>query len=574
MLSYYITFPLYRFLLHEKHMTSLLSIFEPPKDRHSTTKGTTNFTNATTNEQTQLLPLTTNLTTSNLLIRHDSEFSIDSNYSPGTTSHLLNVGQAALLLTAECLGTGLLALPGNIATLGSFWGFFFLIMQLPINLYAGTILHWTAIDVEQQHELENRWYQESLQQGKIAKTSKKNAQSHIIQAKVTDDTDYREINQNTANSIMSLLSQQQQNDPEWIDLLPLTACTGEKLHHDTATHDFIGFTQALFDHKRATRMVRIIYYTNIFLVLGNYVLVMSHALQAVFPQLCLPMAGLCACLCMLAVSQLRTMARLGRTASLLSLLALLVVVVQCLHAIHFSPSPTIRPDVRQLTTSTVNNWLRKFSALGSIGFAVGSQKLFLNIRHELVDRQKAPQSLALSLSSFGTFYVILVLLAGRNPPSFLLDAIGPVGSLSKRIAGLLLYAHIVVSYAINSQALCSSLDRAYWRLLEQSPTIRWMIWTALIAVLSYTVANAIPFFSDLVSFIGAITSVPLTLLLPAVFWRKRNGLALFGLSFDWSCALTYFSLVFMITATAGSVYSIQQDWSKHGAPFSCQLSGP
>ncbi|GAX11286.1 hypothetical protein FisN_7Lh392 [Fistulifera solaris] len=466
-------------------MTSLLDIFEPPKDHHPTKNASNHPSNVTTNEQTQLLP--TNLT-SNVLIRHDSEFSIDSNYSPGNNdaSRLLNVGQGALLLTAECLGTGLLALPGNIATLGNFWGFFFLVMQLPINLYAGTILHWTALDVEQQHELENRWYQESLQQGKIAKTAclEKNTQSEVIQSKIADDTDYREINQNTANSILSLLSQQQQqSDPEWVDLLPLTACTGEKLHHDTATHDFIGFTQALFDHKRATRMVRIIYYSNIFLVLGNYVLVMSHALQAVFVRLCLPMAGLCACLCMLGVSQLRTMARLGRTASLLSLLALLVVVVQCIHAIHFSASSKIHTDMSLPATSTVTSWLRKFSALGSIGFAVGSQKLFLNIRHELVDRQRAPQSLALSLS------------------------------------------------------------------------------------------NAIPFFSDLVSFIGAITSVPLTLLLPAVFWRKRHGLALFRLSLDWSCALTYFSLVFMITATAGSVYSIQQDWSKHGAPFSCQLSG-
>jgi amino acid permease len=554
-------------------MTSLLHIFEPPSD-HPTNNASKNRT-IVKNEQTQLLP--TNLT-SNVLIRHDSEFSIDSNYSQGNddASHLLNVAQGAILLTAECLGTGLLALPGNIATLGSLLGFFFLLLQLPINLYAGTILHWTALDVEKQHELENRWYQESLQQGKIAKTSfvEKSPKSDDIsrpQPKVSDDIDYQEINQNTANSIMSLLSQQQQNDPEWINIRPLTAFTGEKLHHDTATHDFIGFTQALFDHKTATKIVRVIYYTNIFLVLGNYVLVMSHALQAVFVQLCLPMAGVCACLCMLGVSQLRTMARLGRTASLLSLFALLVVVAQCLYAIHDPPSSWLHPDVSIPATSTVTSWLRKFSALGSIGFAVGSQKLFLNIRHELVDRQRAPQSLALSLSSFGTFYVILVLLAGPNPPAFLLDAI-PVGTLSKRIAGLLLYAHIVVSYAINSQALCSSLDRAYWRLLEQSPTIRWMMWTVLIAVLSYTVANAIPFFSDLVSFIGAITSVPLTLLLPAVFWRKRNGLAPFGLSFDWSCALTYFSLVFMITATAGSVYSIQQDWSKHGAPFSCQLS--
>lgn len=584
-------------------MTLLSNLFEPPSKTTTIGRPT---------EHTELLTTTTNHPhppphRMMMMIRHDSEFSIDSNYDAPSSSSKeedekdgrectfrLNPWQGAVLLTAECLGTGLLALPGNISTLGSAFGFFFLLLQLPVSLYAGTIFHWTATLVEQQQDWENRLYQEALQQGKIRKpvATKEFSTSTTVQPPHDDanSTDYREINQNTVSSILSLLSQPQKpppshdeendDDDEWIDIRPVTAVSGEKLHHDTATHDYIGFTQALFDNKKATRIVRIIYYLNIFLVLGNYVLVMSHSLQAVFVQLCLPAAGLYACLCMWGVSQLRTMARLGRTASGLSLLALLVVVVQCLWAIH-NRAPMHGMDVTNTTTvdfaSTSNRtstntatWLRKFSALGSIGFAVGSQKLFLNIRHELAHRPRAPQSLALSLSIFGTFYVVLVLMAGPDPPAFLLDAI-PVGTLSKRIAGLLLYAHIVVSYAINSQALCSSLDRAYWRLVERSPTIRWMIWTTLLSVLAYTVANAIPFFSDLVSFIGAITSVPLTLLFPALFWRKINGWALFGLTLDWSCALTYFSLVFMITATAGSVYSIQKDWSHHGAPFSCQL---
>jgi hypothetical protein len=44
-----------------------------------------------------------------------------------------------------------------------------------------------------------------------------------------------------------------------------------------------------------------------------------------------------------------------------------------------------------------------------------------------------------------------------DPPSFLFDAI-PEG-ISRRVAGFLLWGHVAVSYAINSQALCSSIDR-------------------------------------------------------------------------------------------------------------------
>jgi amino acid permease len=202
-------------------------------------------------------------------------------------------------------------------------------------------------------------------------------------------------------------------------------------------------------------------------------------------------------------------------------------------------------------------------------------KLFLNIRHELGDRKAAPRSLAMSLAAFGTFYLIVVLAAGSNPPAFLFDAI-PAGTLNRRIAGLLLWAHVAVSYAINSQAICSSMDRLIgYRDTTDTPSMsssqRWLLLTCLMAAAAYTVANAIPFFQDLVALIGAITSVPLTLLLPAVFWRKYMAVPIWKPTRDslYSYSLLVFAVVFMVAATVGSVYSIQQDWSAHGPPFSC-----
>lgn len=115
---------------------------------------------------------------------------------------------------------------------------------------------------------------------------------------------------------------------------------------------------------------------------------------------------------------------------------------------------------------------------------------------EMKDRkQAAPGSLSVSLSLFGLAYVTVCLLAGPNPPSFLFDAI-PAGA-QRRLAGALLWIHVAVSYAINSQAFCSSVERVVGYKLGRhlfGPRLRWTVLTGLVALASYIVANSIPFF--------------------------------------------------------------------------------
>ena len=163
-----------------------------------------------------------------------------------------------------------------------------------------------------------------------------------------------------------------------------------------------------------------------------------------------------------------------------------------------------------------------------------------------------------------------------GPPSFLFDAI-PEG-ISRQVAGLLLWGHVAVSYAINCQALCSSVDRyLVLRYLPNEnnswfgdPGRRWLALTFGVALASYLVSNAIPFFKDLVALIGALTSVPLTLTLPTLLHRKANNLTLLNCreSLD-SYAILIFSLIFFVAGLIGAVSSIDQDWLNHGGAFSC-----
>lgn len=515
----------------------------------------------------------------------EEEVSVSSYVDP--SSNDLTIWPGAALIVADCMGTGILALPNDLKVLGGF-GLFFLILNLPINYYAGDILHKAANFVESRLS--------GLRSTPHQKDHDYESVSSSLRSALSDEWCYDDCTP-ASSATLSSATQIQSSEMK----------SAHNHHHygiDTPhTFDFIGITYSLFDHfdslhhlperdtqisskiSKPTILVTTIYYTNIFLVLGNYILVMSHAVAAMIGEdaICLPKAGILASTLMFGICQLRTMATLGRAASVISLLSLAIVVVQCLVAIqmgHESFSYNDKNNEAMKEDYTMTFWqsiLSQFAALSSIGFAVGSQKLFLNIRHEFADRNQSPKSLGIALISFGIVYVGVCILAGPNPPALLFDAI-PSG-LPRRIAGFFLWIHVAVSFAINSQALCSSLDRLKFHRvtvfgLGDNHKARWAVLTFLIATSSYFIANAIPFFNDLVSLIGAITSVPLTLLLPALYHRKVVEVPLFwvgggSVSDIASLSLVIFSLIFLVCGVVGSISSIQMDWAHHGRPFSC-----
>jgi hypothetical protein len=188
-----------------------------------------------------------------LLFRHDSEFSVGSNYAYISPNNL-NVWQGAALLTADCLGTGILALPSDIHVLGygGWAGLGFLMANLPINLFAGTILSHTATHVEERQDVANRLYRES---------------SHVSDATLLllggeggccgDNLNYEAINTNAnANTNTNTSPTFKEESSKYTSNTQQTRQHAQ-LHHDTATFDFIGLTQALFHDKVTTRLVMV-----------------------------------------------------------------------------------------------------------------------------------------------------------------------------------------------------------------------------------------------------------------------------------------------------------------------------
>lgn len=107
--------------------------------------------------------------------------------------------------------------------------------------------------------------------------------------------------------------------------------------------------------------------------------------------------------------------------------------------------------------------------------------------------------------------------------------------------------------------------------LNENPKLRWMLLTLILAVTAFMVANAVPFFKDLVALIGALTSVPLSLHLPAIFFRQYFKLPLWFPTMRslGSYTLLIFASLFMGASLSGSIGSIELDWANHGGPFAC-----
>lgn len=374
----------------------------------------------------------------------------NNDLSPGIFSlsdDRLNLWQGVALLTADRLGVGVLALPNDVRVIGYGLGLAFLIANFPINYYAGDILATLALDVEGSYEADNKSNDDDpiddlelvedddpnspdIELTAVRKTHELGATKvHRRKHAGSSNSKLPEINgETTSDKTVTATSAhnrhmedtfQDEGSIEEImedrDVIEHGVATIEhnlSAHKEGPAQDLTGVSNIVFESPAITKVVVCVFYLNLFLVLGDFLLVMARAVSAMFlDQICIPTAGAIASFFMFGICQLRTMAQVGRSFSLVSMVALFVVVGQCLF--HHRTSGGVTPY-----SSAANGDLppvpAKLSSIASIGFVVGSQKLFLNIRHELRNKEDASRVLARSLSTYGSAYVLVVILAGSS----------------------------------------------------------------------------------------------------------------------------------------------------------------
>jgi len=275
--------------------------------------------------------------------------------------------------------------------------------------------------------------------------------------------------------------------------------------------DYFQLSMRLYKDKAPwkRRIVSGIYYSNLVLILGNYILTMSKSIQSMLGKtVCLPTCGMIAFIQLLVTNQNRTFAHLGGGwLPFVSILSVVIVLVVCTISARMSDPP-------EETEEEPETSMFKFAAATSgIAYAVGSQKLLLNVRQDLRETKAAVPALRIALLCYVGAYFLVCIVSGPNPAPFLLDSV--TNRTLQKLSGFLLWSHVSVSFSINCTALCSSIK---WKKSEDDSDAyrrkRWFVLTTTVTFFAWWISNSIPFFDDLISLIGALTSIPLTLIFP------------------------------------------------------------
>ena len=409
-------------------------------------------------------------------------------------------GRAATILVAECVGTGVLALPYVASVLGTGPFLLFVAVQVALNLYAGELLA-TAAEMSERR------------------------------------TNY-EACRSTTSALWDFV-----DDADNIDW-----DTGEPTSPTTRPRDMLELAQGLDAGRPLRALVACAWYGNLVLILAQYLVVMARSLRVAFP---LPGCAVVESLLIAAltawfIAQLPTLDALGKGAAQLSFASVLAILAICARHTPTGPPPVVAQDASAAAVA---------ASLTMITFAMITSKLFLNVRREMRDPREGRKMLRYGIAAFTCVYVVVVFLSGPEPPRFLLDAVhhGTDG----RIAAGLLFAHVAVSYAINQNVLARTLERYLGHTLSRRG---WALMTAALTLSSLLIAVLVPVFSDLVAVIGALTSGPLGFAMPALLFdlatrdsdvkRRRKGVV----------SLVLFTVVLTIAGTTGAIFRTVKDW--------------
>ena len=410
-------------------------------------------------------------------------------------------GRAAIILVAECVGTGVLALPYVASVLGTGPFSLFVLVQVALNLYAGELLATAAETAERKTNYE-------------ACRSTTSALWDFV-----DDTD----------------------NIDWD--------TGEPKSPTTRPRDMLELAQGLDAGRPLRALVASAWYGNLVLILAQYLVVMARSLRVAFPMpgCAVVQSLLIAALTAWLIAQLPTLDALGKGAAQLSFASVVAILAICARHTQNGPPPVVAQDASAAAVA---------ASLTTVTFAMITSKLFLNVRREMRDPREARRTLRYGVAAFTLVYIVVVFMSGPEPPRFLLDSVGR-HSTDARVAAALLYCHVAVSYAINQNVLARTLERALGDTVSRKG---WALMTAALTLSSLLIAILVPVFSYLVSVIGALTSGPLGFAVPALLFdlatresdvkRRRKGVI----------SLVLFTVILTIAGTTGAITRTVKDW--------------
>jgi amino acid permease len=330
--------------------------------------------------------------------------------------------------------------------------------------------------------------------------------------------------------------------------------------------------------------------------LALYLLTCAAALQEVLwdrKGLCTWPLTAATVLFLLPLNQLRSLhmvsyAASASAAAILAALAIVLVVALTdtrAQALGGGEAPVLALALAAPPEEDPRSFFKVMNAITVIIFCYGGHGLFFEVMSEMKEADDFPRAISLTTVLTLAVYLVVSLVSNAVYGDELLHRGNILFALpdggAKRVAAALLFFHVCVSYVLAQQVIGRAIHVRFWhRDVDQgSRRERWQ-WFGIslgLALVSFFIANGIPFFSSLMGLIGACSTAPLTFAFPALMAVKGRALLQDRLvRFD-THALEYPVLaLFLLLAAyltvvgvASNLKEISNQWARMGHPFAC-----
>lgn len=347
------------------------------------------------------------------------------------------------------------------------------------------------------------------------------------------------------------------------------------------------------------------YTQQIYLVLtcGLYVLLASRSLQLMFYDfdLCQPIAGLWVILAFAIPSQLRRLHEISFIA-FLSFVCIVGYILICVKEIYesdghlpgettseMSPADATANATANTTANTTMGlapgvaFPEFMSALMGVVFAFSGIEVYLEFIAEMRDPENFYKALRLSLSIVVIVYALVASYTYATfgtglTPRVLTEVIREGPTL--RLANGFLLVHLVATYCIKQQVVLRSTIASVSPENVDADTVgarlQWFSFSVAMLFTSWLLANAIPFFSDFCSLLGAFMDTTLCIVLPILIALRAHELSFAYLGvveIPFLRFMMLFGVVLSLLGIVGTTKQLMDDWDTFGYPFSCMLIG-
>jgi len=159
-------------------------------------------------------------------------------------------------------------------------------------------------------------------------------------------------------------------------------------------------------------------------------------------------------------------------------------------------------------------------------FAITGQVIFVEIMAEMKDPSEFPKAVYGSSSVFVVFYTLMASVGyyfiGQgvmNPITYNLT-----NDFSRRLCSAFVLVHIIVAYVMQIVVLARAFERLVLRQEHEDSKhasyrdrVVWCLITSMFILMSFLVSNITPFINSLMGFVGAMSGVTTTYVLPFIF---------------------------------------------------------